>query len=129
MARIKATPGVIVTHNHPEGTTSTGTPFSQDDLRSAAALDLAEIRAVTTTATYRIRPVTTWPTVKAIDKAWSGMWWKGLDRTSDSMVKHGMTKEAALKKMNQWGMGQLATQLGLDYTACREDDPRKEVAR
>ena len=54
---------------------------------------------------------------------------EGPGSESDSMVKHGMTKEAALKEMNQWGMGQLATQLGLDYTACREDDPRKEAAR
>jgi hypothetical protein len=64
-------------------------------------------------------------TVKAIDKAWSGMWWKGLQRTSNNMVKRKMTKEADLKEMNNWGMGQLAAQLGLDYKACREDDPRK----
>lgn len=63
MRTMQATPGVIFTHNHPMGWNykkddprHNGNSFSPEDLQVATKAGVAEVRAVTPTRTYYMRP-------------------------------------------------------------------------
>lgn len=59
--------GCILTHNHPSGCA-----FTCRDLREAAVLSLAEIRVVTRTAAYSMKPGPDgWPAAETIAERWT----------------------------------------------------------
>ncbi|MBC7882116.1 MAG: hypothetical protein H7Y37_12380 [Anaerolineae bacterium] len=77
--------GTIVTHNHPypEGTEQS-VSFSEEDVELAATLELLELRAVTPTHTYSLRPA---------DNGWDADYWERILKPTFQAIQNTMRRQ------------------------------------